>query len=329
MTAQALGGELGDWLASQLGVRPLRVRRLPRDAGSRTYTRIHVERGSFVLCTPGQWDESTGADWIPRFVSYGAVLEAAGIRVPGIIATHPVHGLLLTDLGRHQLRDLRTSDYFSPPWSEVFQAASRFASAMGDVQLPVSDMDHLMRELHTVSDWYAPARRLIPELVEDALTVVCRAVAEQPISPQHMDLHARNVVVNCDGNIGIVDFQDSMRGPAYLDFASLVFDQNFARDRNEVEQMIHSLHKTCRDYLPEFRSRESDFLESILHAGVYWCVRIIGICSRLAVRDGRPQYAREVYHSIEYLKIIQSLGISGTLRKSISILIAESRHGNS
>jgi N-acetylmuramate 1-kinase len=66
------------------------------------------------------------------------------------------------------------------------------------------------------------SRRRTPRLLERASARLAVAALEQPQVFVHRDYHSRNLMVCADGNPGILDFQDAVRGAITYDLVSLL-----------------------------------------------------------------------------------------------------------
>ena len=155
------------------------------------------------------------------------------MHVPRVLAEEHGRGfLLVTDLGTRQyLDDLTLNQHVEAHYLDAMMALSRIQSR-GQVHaghLPPYDRKLLEREIQLMPEWFCE-RHLKLELSEDeravladAFEVLCREALAQPQVFVHRDYHSRNLMV-CDGDPGILDFQDAVRGPLTYDLVSLLRD---------------------------------------------------------------------------------------------------------
>ncbi len=97
------------------------------------------------------------------------------------------------------------------------------------------------------------------------------------------DFHAENLLWLEDGHIGLLDFQDAVKGWDVWDMAMLTQDARRAVSPEAAEAAIrHYVNKTGKD--------RAAFDERLAVVGALNALRIAGIFARLMIRDGKPRY---------------------------------------
>ena len=287
-----------DWLKNVLGELP-DIIPLAGDASFRCYFRIQDKASCRVLM-----DAPPPKEDVRPFLAVRTWMQKAGLRVPGLIAENTSQGfVLLEDFG-----DITWSVYLSMGNEadslledglrqlHLLQAYSR-----PSVALPVFDVARMRQECDLYLDWYLPGivgyipspderhafyKFLLPYLDE---------IASLPRAPVHLDYHSRNLMLPEDSlPLGVIDFQDAVFGPVTYDLASLLYD--CYQDYPESERLHWS--QIFFDALPEkFAGSFSDF-ESWHHAlrltAMQRHIKAIGIFARLAHRDGKHNFLREI-----------------------------------
>lgn len=101
------------------------------------------------------------------------------------------------------------------------------------------------------------------------------------------DYHAENLLWLPErtglARVGLLDFQDAVRGWRAWDFSMLLHDA-----RRDVSKQAHAA--ALRAYLDETGAGEADFERELAVLGALNTLRILGIFSRLAARDGKTRY---------------------------------------
>ncbi len=118
-----------------------------------------------------------------------------------------------------------------------------------------------------------PVARLIPE------TLVLR------------DYHVDNLMVldrPPPKSVGLLDFQDALRGPALYDLVSLLRDAR----RDVAPELIAELSARYLAAFPEVDAL--NFNAAFACLSVQRNLKIIGIFTRLARRDGKPGYLKHI-----------------------------------
>ncbi len=276
-----------DWARRSLGRPQLALTPLAGDASFRRYFRLRDAGLQWVLmdAPPSQEDSRP-------FVDVAARLNAAGIHAPRIEQADLGTGfLVLEDLGDDLLRDALNTDTVDRWFPPLFDLLARLARDVGAEGLPPFGRDQVQQELDLFTDWYL-ARHKGLALDSEALecwTALCDTLLanamEEPQVFVHRDFHSCNLLLAPEGDIGVIDFQDAVRGPLSYDFASLVWDRYIAWPRERIEAWTEQFRQSvCPGTAPADWQRQVDW------TGLQRNLKIVGIFARLHYRDGRSGY---------------------------------------
>jgi len=97
------------------------------------------------------------------------------------------------------------------------------------------------------------------------------------------DFHAENLLWLEGGRIGLLDFQDAVKGWDAWDMAMLTQDARRAVSPEAAEAAI-------RHYLDRTGKSRTAFDERLAVIGALNALRIAGVFARLMIRDGKPRY---------------------------------------
>ena len=75
------------------------------------------------------------------------------------------------------------------------------------------------------------------KVCRETFNAMAEYLADQPKVFTHRDYHSRNLMVHGD-QLGVIDFQDALLGPATYDLASLLRDSYMALDDAFIDEMI-------------------------------------------------------------------------------------------
>lgn len=274
-----------------------------KDAGSRRYARASIAAGpgpaSVILLHTAGVDPTT----MKRFWEIARLVSPHGIRVPRELATVPdEHLTVMTDLGRETLhaRIGRAPDDMAAV-SRTLRLLRDWGCVRATATIDPYDVDAQWRDLGSTfipaaqSCGWSPAPRLLDRLE----AVKERVVATSPRGLVHSDFHARNVVIAADGTVGVVDLQDAASGPIAVDWAAIVYDHN----RRATDADSARWERAARDVL-----RGNPALEPVTSAlmwgGLFWHLRLAGVCSRLLLHQRRVQFTRELLSVSRWLIVL-------------------------
>jgi aminoglycoside/choline kinase family phosphotransferase len=215
---------------------PREIQPLTGDISPRRYFRVVLADGATAILANYPEEVRPACE---RFLRTTAVLDAAGVRVPRVLAGDCEAGwMLVEDLGPRTLGEWGRGR----PWSELdgffghaLEIAERISRlpAAGLAELnPVLGCELLARELAQTWDLYLEPQGLVgdPGLASDlraALDTLCAALGGEPPVPCHRDFMVRNLMPLSDGGLAVLDHQDLRLGPPLYDLASLLNDTLF------------------------------------------------------------------------------------------------------
>jgi len=269
-------------------------RPLAGDASFRRYERLLLDGRPMVLM-----DAPPPQENVRPFMAIARLLADIGLAVPAIHAADEEAGLLLLeDFGDDTYTRLLAR---GEPERRLYELAvdllialHRSVTAEALRQVPPLDMARAMRDVGLLLDWYWPAIRGEPAPAktraefEAAWSEALALWKSVPESLVLFDYHVDNLMLlrgrsGIDA-IGLLDFQDAMRGPLPFDLVSLIDDAR----RDVPAALAHDLH---RRYLAAFPELDTAAFEAAYAAcGAERHTRILGTFTRLSRRDGKHGY---------------------------------------
>jgi aminoglycoside/choline kinase family phosphotransferase len=254
------------------------------------------------------------------FVKVARLMQAAGLRVPEVLAWDEAHGfLLLTDLGSHTMMQV-IDPSAAPPldlYIHAVDALVQWQLASQPGVLPPYDDALLRRELGLFPQWYVAQHRNITldaaqrATLDTAFDCIVQNNLRWPSVYVHRDFMPRNLMAPTlaaaraalpVSPLGVLDFQDAVYGPITYDIASLVRDAFLSWEEDFcLDVTIRYWEKARKVGLPV----GDDFGE--FYRGVEWMglqrhLKVAGIFARLTLRDGKPQYLADTPRFIQYIR---------------------------
>ena len=272
---------------------------LAGDASFRRYERLADGMRRAVLM-----DAPPPMENVEPFVRIAGHLRGLGLSAPEIFAADLEHGLVvLEDFGDAVLGRLLADG--EDPWPLYAMAVDTLAAlhtAQKSADLPDSvppyDEGPLMAEAFLLTDWYMPAIFGCPtpdavrESYGDAWRAVLAPVLEAPRTLVLRDYFVDNLML-LDGRdgvarLGLLDFQDALLGPAAYDLVSLLEDAR----RDVAPDLTAAMRARYAAARPDAAGAAFDAVYRILGAQRH--AKVIGIFTRLCMRDGKPGYLRHI-----------------------------------
>lgn len=276
--------DLANWVAASVGAPIERVAPLRVEASHRRFYRIWMAQSpssAVVMASPPELERNDA------FVAMQRLFSGARLPVPEIIAMDRESGyFLLSDLGERHLEDA----YGGPGERHALELAiANLVRIQGIETQAVAPYEEsrLRDELGIFSEWFLG--RWLGEALDPGARSAFEALIDNALGqPQcliHRDYHCRNLLLDGDGRLGLVDFQDALIGPATYDLACLLWD------------CYHSFEEAAlRHWQERYRvqSRFSFTAEALARAldltGLQRQFKAVGIFVRLWLRDGKASH---------------------------------------
>ena len=284
------------WI-TDLGYKDYTLTSITADASSRKYYRLTVEEESFVIM-----DSSADKDSMYPFIDISVRLLKAKVEVPRIISQNIKEGfLLLSDLGSQHLADMLS------PMSVELLYMKGISEIVKMQEIDTTGMDvynktFLMSEMNLMEEWYLRQHKSIflsdkgLKNLENILEIIADEVLAQPQNIfVHRDYHSRNIMLE-SGKLALIDYQDAMSGALTYDLVSLLKDVYVEFDTKKMEELALEFK-----ILKGLDVSDEEFLRWVDFTALQRHIKILGIFSRLNIRDAKSSYLKDIPLTLKYI----------------------------
>lgn len=281
------------------------------DASFRRYFRVSIADSAAMPVHYVLMDAPPALEDCQRFIAVQQACQAAGLRVPALVAADAAQGLLLLeDLGDQLLMQRLDHDgvrhWYQLALSQL--TAIRAINATSQGPLPLFDHAFLLREMQLFIDWFVIKHlQLALSPTETALLTqlfefLADAALQQPQAGMHRDYHARNLMLLADEQLAVIDFQDMVLGPVSYDVVSLLKDCYIRWPRALVQELAvdYFLQLQHQGVYPADWTQQQ-FLRSFDLMGLQRHLKVCGIFSRLYHRDQKAGYLPDLPRVLDYM----------------------------
>ena len=157
--------------------------------------------------------------------------------------------------------------------------------------IPKYDKKILLQEANLFCEWYAKkhlSKKKINKFSKEFKKIINKLSSKLKLKKSffvHRDFHVSNLML-VNNQIGLIDSQDALIGNRAYDLASLIDDVRY-KTSNSFKKKIFDFYVKKQKKL-NIKNFKNDFeILSILRN-----LKIIGIFTRLAIRDGKKNYLR-------------------------------------
>ena len=266
------------------------VRKLAGDASFRRYVRLVRPAGTAVVM-----DAPPPRENVRPFLRVARALAGFGYSAPRVMAADEEQGfVLLEDLGDDSYnRRIAAGASDVELYGAAVDLLTDLTRRDAPASLPAFDDARILREVEILLDWTWPAlaQKPVPTGMREEFRALWQTVL--PVMRRsapvlvHFDYHVDNLIWLGKrkglARVGLLDFQDAVRGPAALDLVSLLEDARRDVPVDLAEAMIGR-------YLAVTGAPASAFRASYAAVGAQRNTRILGVFGRLWLRDGKPGY---------------------------------------
>jgi aminoglycoside/choline kinase family phosphotransferase len=268
------------------------------DASFRRYFRLSKGEETLIVMDSSQEKAS-----LKPFIDVTDRLLNVGVNAPKILHVNLNDGfLILQDFGNiHYLNRLNRSNY-----EALYTAAMQEIITMQDADttdLPLYDATFLHTEMALMQEWYLEKYLHVDlttaqkQMIKETLNAISHEVLSQPQEVfVHRDYHSRNIMIQEDGTIGIIDYQDAMSGAITYDLVSLLKDCYIAYDPKEIERLALMF----RD-MKQLHVDDATFIRWFDFMGLQRHIKVLGIFCRLYLRDGKDGYLNDLILTRNYV----------------------------
>ena len=274
------------------------------DASFRRYFRAVLDGESFIIMDAPPDKENSRL-----FVDVAEAMAGFGLNVPKIIEQDLTQGfLLLSDLGDRQYLPELNEQSADALYSDAIDAMIALQKN-GDINttlIPPYDRGRLLMEMELFNEWFVD-KLLNIQLSEGEQALVARtfdrlieSALQQPQVWVHRDYHSRNLMITEQDNPGVLDFQDAVVGPITYDMVSLLRDCYIEWPQARLEQWLEQYrHKAqAAGLLNCDFDQLRDWFDLM---GLQRHIKVLGIFSRLNLRDHKPGYLQDIPLVLDYV----------------------------
>jgi hypothetical protein len=263
---------------------------LAGDASHRHYERLTDVDGRTAIL---MLDPSP--DNVRRYLHVMGILQDEPCSVPEILAGKPEKGLLLLEDFGDPIATLLSENPAEEP--KYYQLAVDFLAGLGNRRppdgLPYFSSSYILEQNDLFLDCYAAdrlgcslsgeARMFYQQIWHEIMSVL----DGQPEGLLLRDFHAENLFVlpgrTGIAQLGLIDFQDAMTGPAAYDLVSLLQDARRDVSPELEKQMIAR-------YVDKTGVNANSFQAAYSLLGAHRAMRILGVFTRLSQESGKVRY---------------------------------------
>jgi len=187
-------------------------------------------------------------------------------------------------------------------------------------KLPIYDNNKLFKEAKLFSDWYAKkyiSKKKLPKInieINRQIKFLLSNLKIKNVTLVHRDFHVSNLMRH-KKKFAIIDTQDALIGNRAYDLASLIDDVRFKSSKKLKDNIYDYYLRLNKNKIDEFILLHDFEILSVIRN-----MKIIGIFTRLAVRDKKIKYLNHIPYAWKLIEQrIKSNAIFDNLKKILEL----------
>ncbi len=301
--ADARLDSLKQWLLD-CGYTDFLIETASQDASFRRYFRMTLKDGqSLVLMDAPPLNES-----LSPFIEIAIDWSSSEIAVPKLYEYSREQGfLILEDFGNVTFLNELSHDNIESKYCLAIDELIRIQKHSTEFVLPQYTSELLLFEMSLFIDWFVvkhcgyPISNSERQRLENCFQELMHSALGQKQVTVHRDYHSRNLMLVSDKKIGVIDFQDAVRGPVTYDLVSLLKDCYYKLSDSQRRFLLdYYLQQAVKQKLINEKHLDN-FHDCFDLMGVQRHLKAIGIFCRLYHRDGKENYLADIPLTASYI----------------------------
>lgn len=313
--------QLTTWTGAELdrllgnGDEPVKLQSVSGDASFRRYFRARPNDQSFIAVDAPPANEDCEA-----FVRIADLFRDAGVSTPEVFAADIDQGfMLLQDFGDElylpyllECQRQDSDDEADELYTAAINSLVKIQKNVDSNRLAPFDRNKLRSEMELFEHWFCEEllQLRLSESDREILAVTFSfledAILAQPRVAVHRDYHSRNLlrldtaVFGEGAGPGIIDFQDAVAGAYTYDLVSLLRDCYIRWSSDRLEKWALQYLIAAREQGIITGISSAQFMRDLDLTGLQRHLKVMGIFSRLCIRDNKPQFLADIPLVIQY-----------------------------
>ena len=281
------------------GINDFQLKEIKSDASFRKYFRVYIKNQKKTLLlvdSPKKTENNLG------YLKVSSILEKMNLSIPKIFNFDISKGFfLIEDFGinkyTNSLKNGESEFKLYNLATDILLHINKHSSNL-EKQLPIYTNKKLINEVLLFLKWYwpaiykkAPKKNIINEFIKIWENLLNNNLKTKKVLV-HRDFHIDNLfLLRNRQNLkacGLIDFQDAVIGPSSYDLVSLLEDARRDVDPNISANMYTKFIKKLS------KKEEKNFSKEYKILAVNRHLKVIGIFSRLYIRDRKKSYLKHI-----------------------------------
>jgi aminoglycoside/choline kinase family phosphotransferase len=273
------------------------------DASFRKYYRVKTSEKTLILM-----DAPPDKESISDYLKIGVEMVNQGINAPKVFYKNQKLGfILMEDFGDKTFLKEFSLKGLKDLYIRAIDNIINMQLLLKINNLEQYTQEKLYTEICLFNEWYLDKYKKInlsSKEIADLEIIFNKVISDNATQNQyfvHRDYHSRNLMVLENNDLGILDFQDAVLGPMTYDLVSLLKDAYIELEEEDVIDLVINFWEKAVEKNLLQKGDFSDFFMQYELMGVQRHLKVLGIFSRLSIRDNKNNYLEDIPLVEKYL----------------------------
>jgi len=273
------------------------------DASFRKYYRVKTADKTLILM-----DAPPDKESISDYLKIGHEMVNQGINAPKVFYKNQNLGfILMEDFGDKTFLKEFSLKGLKDLYIRAIDNIINMQLLLKINNLEQYTQEKLYTEICLFNEWYLDKYKKInlsSKEIADLEIIFKKVISDNVAQNQcfvHRDYHSRNLMVLENNDLGILDFQDAVLGPMTYDLVSLLKDAYIELEEEDVIDLVINFWEKAVEKNLLQKGDFSDFFMQYELMGVQRHLKVLGIFSRLSIRDHKNNYLEDIPLVEKYL----------------------------
>ncbi|CAA6818743.1 MAG: COG3178: Predicted phosphotransferase related to Ser/Thr protein kinases [uncultured Sulfurovum sp.] len=289
--------ELKGWV-EWLGIEEPTLSIVNSNASTKQYYRIENQTKKMLVL-----DASECKELVPRMLGIGLRLKETKVLTPLARSFEQHKGFMLSDdIGSTHLFDKCIDAGARTYYEKAIKTLVEMQKAP-TINMKLYDMGFLIEEMNLMLEWYLKKylghkiECVEAKMILDSFMLIAKEVLAQPQETfVHSDYHSKNLMINENDEMVLIEFQDAREGALTYDLVSLLYDAYVALDKRERKRFI-KLFKNLKGIEVD----DETFMRWVDFTAIQRSLTQLGKFARLSIRDGKTTQIEHVPLVLQYI----------------------------
>ena len=266
-------------LSKSYGYAAIKAETLKLEASGREYYRIYLDDNkTLVIC---YLDPKTGNH--SQFLHVATYFDNIGINASRVVFSDVDKGITIQkDLGDQSLIDIDLNTN-----QELLIGSMKLLSEIQTAHIPQIkklDKTSLKQQMNSMQSIFLTKFLRIDNLKEldDLELKTIEMLNDQPWMNCHFDYERRNLILDSNNSLAVIDFQDLCIAPIGIDLAGILYDHYHSYSKDLIEASLKHYIE-----IMEINVSINDAFEWVRWGAIQRNMRILGTLSKLYTNDNR------------------------------------------